>query len=108
MPSCERANSDESDSLASFDELDSDVARAGSESLGLLVWLAKIARDESLRIDSGISSERLLDLPKVVGRYRLESLLGAGGYGAVFRALDSQLHRSVALKLAWPGVLMDP
>ncbi len=49
-----------------------------------------------------------LDPPRSIGRFQLESLLGAGAFGAVFRALDTQLGRYVALKVAWPGVLMDP
>ena len=33
-----------------------------------------------------------------IGAYQIESRLGAGGMGDVFRALDTRLHRTVAIK----------
>lgn len=39
----------------------------------------------------------------IAGRYRLEEPVGSGGNGVVWRALDDQLDRTVALKRAIPG-----
>jgi hypothetical protein len=38
-------------------------------------------------------------LPQEVGRYRIERLLGRGGYGLVYLAQDDQLNRAVAIKV---------
>jgi serine/threonine protein kinase/formylglycine-generating enzyme required for sulfatase activity len=41
-------------------------------------------------------------LPEHVGPYRVESLLGAGGFGCVYLAYDEQLQRHVAVKVPHP------
>ena len=38
------------------------------------------------------------ELPDMIGRYRIEKLLGRGGFGCVFLAYDDQLERKVAIK----------
>jgi serine/threonine protein kinase/dipeptidyl aminopeptidase/acylaminoacyl peptidase len=42
-----------------------------------------------------------------IGRYEVQSLIGAGGMGEVYRALDTELHRPVALKFLRPEVAAD-
>ena len=43
-----------------------------------------------------------VDLPETVGRYRITRMLGAGGFGTVYLAYDSELERSVAIKVPRP------
>jgi len=43
-----------------------------------------------------------------LGVYQLQTLLGAGGMGEVYRARDTKLGRDVAVKILPPGVAGDP
>jgi tetratricopeptide (TPR) repeat protein/predicted Ser/Thr protein kinase len=54
---------------------------------------------------SGMTSFASLAPGTMVGtRYRVESLLGQGGMGAVYKVYDGELDRTVALKLVRPGL----
>ncbi len=49
-----------------------------------------------------------LSIGSKIGPYEIQGPLGAGGMGEVYRALDTQLEREVAIKVLPPGLANDP
>ncbi len=47
-------------------------------------------------------------LNRTIKHYRIEKVLGAGGMGAVYRAIDTQLQRAVAIKVMHPNFAIQP
>ncbi|HUG91800.1 MAG TPA: protein kinase [Planctomycetaceae bacterium] len=56
----------------------------------------------------GRIARRLADGPCRVGKFELEAELGAGSFGYVFRARDTELDRTVALKVQRAGRFAGP
>ncbi len=48
------------------------------------------------------------DPARPLGKFHLLERVGAGACGVVWKALDTELHRIVALKVPHPGLLSDP
>lgn len=54
------------------------------------------------------SDAALVEQPKRIGRYRIEKVLGKGGFGLVYLAHDEQLVRLVAIKVPHAKLLPKP
>jgi tRNA A-37 threonylcarbamoyl transferase component Bud32 len=58
----------------------------------------------SFHVSEEPSPRRALeDLPRAVGRFTVKQLLGRGAFGNVYKALDEELDRSVAVKVPRAG-----
>ncbi|MBX3412801.1 MAG: protein kinase [Pirellulales bacterium] len=78
-----------------------------ADAVQLLLWLSQLREDRTSSSRPRLGASPPHQPFQALGRFTLHHLLGTGTYGAVFRATDTKLERTVALKIAWPAVLMD-
>ena len=87
-----------------------DEVRLGIEKLRSVAWMNKVDGGTGLPPDdSPRDPGRDTDLPRTLaGRYRLDKLIGEGGFGRVYQGYDPELDRSVAVKIPRPDRLASP
>ena len=95
-----------------IEQLFADIEERPAERAALLAAADATVRDEVEKMVAASHGPSPLDeppaqvepldgarIPSVLGPYRIEAPLGHGGMGRVFRATDTRLHRSVAIKI---------
>jgi len=77
------------------------IVRQRVKALQGMEWLDASGAD-------GDEEDNLEPVPKTLGRYRLDSLIGAGGFGQVWKGFDPDIQRPVAIKIPRSGRLGSP
>lgn len=76
------------------DELQRQIDR-----LKKMAWMTEDEGDGNHDAGGGPKPDPLIGMT-LVGRYRIEKLVGEGGFGRVYQAFDAELQRPVAVKVA--------
>ena len=66
-------------------------------------WLTKDSDNDDDEVDDAWQQ-----LPRTLGRYRLDELVGTGGFGQVWKGFDPELQRTVAIKVPRPDRIASP
>src|SRR5207253_7860362 len=73
---------------------------------------SELAKEKLLRVDAFVQrfekNAGRPTLPNQIDRYRVEKILGQGGFGVVYLAHDDQLSRPVAIKVPHPKFVARP
>jgi serine/threonine protein kinase len=69
--------------------------------------------NDPIDITADFAAKRPIDaapeaMPQWIGRYRVEKILGKGGFGLVYLAHDEQLNRPVAVKVPHARLVSKP
>lgn len=72
------------------------------------VPLSATAEEIRDRLFAPPDSEQNPEMGLRIAHFEVAERIGSGGMGAVFRAMDLELHRDVALKVMHPSIAADP
>jgi len=99
---------DETDKAAARTVASSEITNAHLPSSDPLALTSDFKSDDSFAdVCGNAAGSDNAAIPDSFGRYRVDGLLGRGGFGAVYRAWDDQLERAVAIKVTYRDKL-DP
>ncbi|MDF1747071.1 MAG: serine/threonine-protein kinase, partial [Gimesia sp.] len=101
-------------SESTFDSIEKDLTQRFPDKTDIIIPLVAIAKTRQQALaESGSESEPVQtgafkqadQHPDTIDRFQIESILGEGGFGTVYKAFDPRLKRTVALKVPLAATL---